>query len=308
MDLNCSGIYKITNKLNKKIYVGATKNIRIRKNNHLSRLRQNKHNCKSLQLDFNKYGETNFIIEVLEVVADIKYLEIRENFWISELKANDKQYGYNKRKFCDNNKELKHSEETKELISKKRKNKGMGKRILSEETKKIKSEICKNQNLQQYHTREVEEKRLKALKEKLCDKPISEKHKKCISKNNSGQNNGMSKLTKEDVEKILILKRDGIMNIKEISRKFNVNYKTIYSIISGKSWKDTTLPFIEKYGLLSKSKNKRKKNISSKLTKDEVIQIKRLYKENKITQKKYCQTISYKFTYSKKNLSKYYMD
>lgn len=56
-------IYKIENKINHKKYIGLTNNILRRKNRHFSDLRNNRHDNKFLQFEFNKYGEDNFDFE-----------------------------------------------------------------------------------------------------------------------------------------------------------------------------------------------------------------------------------------------------
>ena len=60
-----SGIYKIT--IGNDTYVGSTMYLTLRKNNHLSALRLNKHINKGLQLAFNKLGETNFVFDIIEL-------------------------------------------------------------------------------------------------------------------------------------------------------------------------------------------------------------------------------------------------
>jgi group I intron endonuclease len=62
-----SGIYKITNKLNGRIYVGSAKEFKRRWSQHTSSLRNQKHSNKFLQADFNKCGEEAFVFEVIEV-------------------------------------------------------------------------------------------------------------------------------------------------------------------------------------------------------------------------------------------------
>lgn len=67
--LNKIGIYAIKNTVNGKIYVGSTaKSFKTRFNQHISKLRNNKHHCAHLQYAFNKYGEEVFDFEILEVV------------------------------------------------------------------------------------------------------------------------------------------------------------------------------------------------------------------------------------------------
>ena len=65
--MDISGIYTITNLLDDKIYVGYATNFRKRKGDHISRLRKNKHKNIHLQRAFNRDGENNFKIELLQV-------------------------------------------------------------------------------------------------------------------------------------------------------------------------------------------------------------------------------------------------
>lgn len=80
-----SGIYKITNLINNKIYVGSTKFFNIRKTEHYSRLRLNSHCNIKLQRSFNKYGEQNFKFEILETCIESNLI-FREQFYIDTLK------------------------------------------------------------------------------------------------------------------------------------------------------------------------------------------------------------------------------
>lgn len=65
-----SGIYKIINKLNGRIYVGSAKRFIERWQSHTYSLRKQKHSNKFLQADFNKCGEEAFVFEVLEVTEE----------------------------------------------------------------------------------------------------------------------------------------------------------------------------------------------------------------------------------------------
>ena len=55
-----SGIYKIVNKIDGKIYVGQSIHLEKRKNEHFKELINNKHQNQHLQYAFNKYGINNF--------------------------------------------------------------------------------------------------------------------------------------------------------------------------------------------------------------------------------------------------------
>ena len=53
-------IYKIVNNITGQVYVGQTTNFSRRKQEHLDKLRNNKHINQKLQSSWNKYGENNF--------------------------------------------------------------------------------------------------------------------------------------------------------------------------------------------------------------------------------------------------------
>lgn len=82
---DASGIYKITCKANKRIYIGSAVNLRRRKNGHWHTLRKNKHHSLHLQRAWNKYSEQAFTFEVLELVLPIS-LTAREQYWLNKLK------------------------------------------------------------------------------------------------------------------------------------------------------------------------------------------------------------------------------
>lgn len=86
-----SGIYTITNKVNKKIYVGKAVNLQERINVHKSELRQNKHQNSHLQNSYNKYGYLNFEFEILEEYPK-DLLCAMEHYWCNILKTHETGY------------------------------------------------------------------------------------------------------------------------------------------------------------------------------------------------------------------------
>lgn len=80
-----SGIYKILNTVNKKFYVGSSKDIEGRKIGHLSELRRGVHHSKYLQNSWNKYKEENFVFIILEKCPQKELID-REQYYIDELK------------------------------------------------------------------------------------------------------------------------------------------------------------------------------------------------------------------------------
>ncbi len=88
------GIYKIENKINGKVYIGQSIDIKTRWYNHQKELNRNKHHNKHLQNAWNKYGENKFIFSIIEECA-VGDIDKREIFWIDYYKATNCDYGYN---------------------------------------------------------------------------------------------------------------------------------------------------------------------------------------------------------------------
>lgn len=79
-----SGIYKITNIATNDFYIGSSKDINKRFNQHTKALIKNKHGNKYLQSSWNKYGSNYFILEILEIV-DINILIETEQKYLNDL-------------------------------------------------------------------------------------------------------------------------------------------------------------------------------------------------------------------------------
>ena len=85
-------IYKITNKINNKIYIGKTKkSVEQRYKRHIISSRNPK---TYLHYSMNKYGVNNFCVEIIEEVK-IDELNNREKHWIEFYKSNNRKNGYN---------------------------------------------------------------------------------------------------------------------------------------------------------------------------------------------------------------------
>lgn len=105
-----SGIYQIKNLVNKKKYIGSTKNFNSRKHQHLYHLRRSNHSNKHLQNAWNIYGENVFVFEILEE-CDVSLIIKKEQYYIDLLKPE-----YNIRKIAASNLGFKHSTNTKNKI------------------------------------------------------------------------------------------------------------------------------------------------------------------------------------------------
>lgn len=114
-------IYKITNLVNGKFYIGQDI-----KND------SNYFGSGNLIIQaIKKYGKENFIKEILEYCTDEKHMDEREIFWIKELNSTNRKIGYN---ICEGGKSYRsmkgennpwfgkhHTEESKDKIREKRK-------------------------------------------------------------------------------------------------------------------------------------------------------------------------------------------
>jgi group I intron endonuclease len=89
-----SGIYKITNTLTNKVYIGSSTNISNREYKHFWMLKKNIHDNEYLQKSFNKYGDIFFNFEIIEYCQYNELIE-KENFYITSYNSNNSNYGYN---------------------------------------------------------------------------------------------------------------------------------------------------------------------------------------------------------------------
>lgn len=125
-------IYKITNRINGKIYIGQT----IKTVEHRWMLHCSEHSgCLALSSAIKKYGKESFVVEVIDKASSMAELNEKEIFWIKNCGA---MYpaGYNLREGGENGGKL--SENTKSKIS--RANKG---RVHTAQARKNMSEAGK---------------------------------------------------------------------------------------------------------------------------------------------------------------------
>jgi group I intron endonuclease len=123
-----SGIYKITNIINGRIYIGSAVRIDRRFKLHLSQLKGNYHINSHLQNSFNEYGIDNFKFERIENVKDKTKLIEREQYYLDTLlyaqeyiKDKDLRFlnlGYNINPTAGSQLGSKRGEETKKKMSK----------------------------------------------------------------------------------------------------------------------------------------------------------------------------------------------
>lgn len=90
------GIYKLTNKINGKVYIGQSVDVEYRINGHYIEAKSSKPNSKLQLIDraIRKYGAENFTHEIIvECTEDL--LDIYETYFINEYNSTNKKIGYN---------------------------------------------------------------------------------------------------------------------------------------------------------------------------------------------------------------------
>lgn len=208
------GIYKFTNIVTNKVYIGSSSNIIRRYESHINDLLKDKSGCTLLQNSVTKHGIKNFSFTILEIIEDLSNLPIREKYWIDYYNACDKKYGYNiQLEPLHGTRGLKLTEKHKEAISN-----GLKGRKVSEETKKKIS---------------------KSLKGHL----VSEKTIEAVRKAHLGRPSGKRKpVIKMDLEENYLEEYD---SIREAALKNSVGHLSIMFCLNGK--KDSFKGFKWKY-------------------------------------------------------------
>ena len=135
-----SGVYRITNKNNGKLYIGISNNIFSRMKDHLVSLKKGRHSNQRMQEEFDLHGEESFIFEIIDTRKfDLRIIEAE---YIVKNKSILPEFGYNY-----------------ELNMIVRKNKKLFEADLFEQGMKLKREINKRKD-----------KEKKELKEKIKEK------------------------------------------------------------------------------------------------------------------------------------------
>lgn len=109
-----SGIYMCTCNINGRSYIGQSSDVKLRKCQHLSELRGNRHFNQHLQNAYNKYKEYNFSWTVLEY-CDEDSLDNREIYWIAYY--NTYKDGFNANEGGSANRNFERTEEFKQKLS-----------------------------------------------------------------------------------------------------------------------------------------------------------------------------------------------
>ena len=221
--------YKITNKVNGKIYIGQTKKgILKRWQIHIRISKTPKSKCfQLLHKAIKKYGKINFIIEEIEIFNTYEEVIKSEIYWINFYKTNVKNYGskfgYNLTAGGEGHLGIKMTDVTKNKI----RLKALGRKA-SESTKLIFSKMRKGKGNGMYGKNHTDNSKFK----------IGSTRKQLgIAK---GINNPKVKLTEDQVKQIKILLKQGRKQ-KDIAIIYGVFKTAIQKIASGKNWSHITI-------------------------------------------------------------------
>lgn len=200
-------IYKVTNSINGKIYIGQTiKSLEYRKYNHVGGARRNP--ATYFLRVLKKYGADSFKWQVICICPNLNSLNEQERYYISLYDSFNN--GYNLNKGGGGTYGYKISEETRNKLRKAKQN-------MSDETKKRMS--------------------ISKRGKKNCNygKPLSKKHRKRISESQKGENNfryGIP-LTKDHKEKLRQSHLGKILSVKH-KRKMSESHKKRWAKIKEK--------------------------------------------------------------------------
>lgn len=262
-----SGIYLIECLANNKKYVGKTKDLKKRWNQHVWELNNDKHFNKYLQNAWNKYGANNFIFSILEYVETEDERNIKEDYFIKKLETivpngmNFKGGGWGGGSFSDETRK-KMSDNmigNKRSLGNKQSEETIQKRIASTTGKKRSEEVRRKMSKAKAGIKLSDEHK-KKLSISHKGKILSDTHKKNIGLSNVGKNKGkaswkgkhhsdstklklrdsklgeknpMMKLTNEDILQIRELHSQGTKGIR-LAEMFNVSTANISNIVNNK--------------------------------------------------------------------------
>lgn len=204
-----SCIYRITNKINNKVYIGQTINYGKRSKEHFSTLRKNVHRNEYLQRAFNKYGENAFQIDIIKLCPHEKLDEL-EIYYMREYDSLNKKVGYN-------------------MLTG-----GNDKRIVPEEVRLKIGKAHKGRRNTAEHNRNI------GLGRKGIVIPLEVimKANETRKENQSqwGENNPNAVLSNSSVEMLILDMLNG-SSVEDVMEKYNCSRQTVYGIARNRTYK-----------------------------------------------------------------------
>lgn len=240
-------IYRITNLLDNKVYIGQTKDPKGRWSRHKSDARLGKKRNWHLYDAMRKHGIDNFVFEIIAQTKIMAEVDQLETDLIDLYKSSDRDLGYNISAGGQTNKLV--SVETREKMSKA----AMGRepwnknKPCSEETKSLLSQANIGNKFRLGVKTSDETKTL--LSKINIGKKITKKTRRKMSQSmlgkNVGEKNGMfgkasahAKLTMEQAAEIRREYKAGGITFIALANQYGVSKKTILNIVHNKIYKE----------------------------------------------------------------------
>lgn len=210
-------IYKITNVVNGKVYIGQTIDYNKRKNSHISKLINGNHHNEHLQKSFNIHGIKSFTFDIIEECEESE-LDLLEIKYIKEFDAI--KNGYNLMLGGQANNRC-FSKETREKMSKARK----GKKFSISHREKL---------------------RVASLGRKMSKESNEKNRKSHLLININGEKNSNAVISDNVAFDIITDLFDGF-SVSDLSKKYSVSKDIVYNLLYFKSYKHI---LTEKRGML----------------------------------------------------------
>lgn len=178
-----SGVYRIVNIINKKFYIGSTKDFDHRwEKQHKLLLNKNQHVNPYLQKAWNKYGEQNFKFEIIERCPPQQCL-LKEQYYLDILTPWNENIGYNLSKVSGGGDKISYHPNLEEI---KKKQSANTKRRWNKKTDQEKVEYSNNLKRDKNPNWRGGASIVYCVD---CGKKISPYHKRCVLCSKMGKNN-----------------------------------------------------------------------------------------------------------------------
>lgn len=260
-------VYKITSKIDNRVYIGKSK---LKRSRNRHRMKEHYAADSFIGRTIRKYGIENFDFSIIEFFLKEEEAYEAEVYWIYYYRSQNKKHGFNltpgglgvkefsqetieKLRKANIGKKL--SDETKQKMSfshKGEKNHNFGKKMSDEQKKKISdanknrpvSDITKRklslsksgeQNNFFGKTHSLDSRKKMSLAHK--NKKLSTEHKLKIGLSFSGEKSSTAKLTKKEVLEIREQRKNGA-KLKDLAIKYNISFSCIKKIVNNKTWRN----------------------------------------------------------------------
>ena len=228
------GIYRITNTVDGKSYIGKTgMNFGDRWDSHRAMLNAGKHANSNLQQAWTEYGKECFEFEIIECVDNPERLNALEIEYINQYRENGLCYNISDGGDTPPNFGKHLSEETKKKIGQKNRINMLG-RAASDETKK-KMSVSQKKRYENW-TDEDRAEYGKKISQYASGYRWSDKAKAAFSKKQREQPNS-AKYTADDIRSIRKKRAEGY-SLKALAEEYHTSPSYISSIVHFRRWAD----------------------------------------------------------------------